>query len=102
MHDDDFPELRELQAMQKKRHRQVIAGLLAGGVASMAGGLAIFGLAGGENPALGGGAVGIVLIGVGAIMIGRALVSAFTDIDTRVRDDLIAPILPDDGDDEAS
>lgn len=83
MHEDDFPELRELQAMQKARHRKVIAGLLAGGVVSVAGGLAIFALSDGKTPQMGGGAVGVLLIGVGAVMIARALLSAFTRIDLR-------------------
>lgn len=85
MIDSEFPELAEFKAMQRQRHRKVIAGLIAGGLVSLCSGLAIFAFAGGGNPAYGGGAVGVVLIGVGVVLIGRGVVSAVTDLDTRAR-----------------
>jgi len=96
---DDFPELLELKEMQRRRHRNVVVGLIVFGVASVLGGLTIFAFAG-EKPAFGTGAVAIVMIGVGILLVGRAIFSALTDYDTKPRDDLMAPPVELDDDDE--
>ena len=90
---DSFPELEMLRAMQRRRHRKVVAGLVGGGSASVALGLAIFALAGGEAPTMGMGAVAVMLVGVGGLLVLRGLVSLFTDIDRksmRAADDVAA------------
>lgn len=91
--EEDFPELVELRALQRQRHKKVILGLIAGGVVAIAGGLAIFAFAEGNKPQMGMGAIAIVLIGVGAIMVVRGILSAVTNIDTKPRNDLVS--LPD-------
>lgn len=86
MQDDDFPELRELLAAQARRHRRIIIGLIVGGLLSIVSGLVIFALApSGSSPSMGGGAVGVMAIGVGVVLVGRGIVSAVTDIDLRPR-----------------
>lgn len=76
--EEDFEELRVFLEGQRARHRRVIATMLGGSAALVAGGAAL--LLTGR-----GGVAGGFLLALGALGVGRALLSAWTDIDTRDR-----------------
>ena len=93
MNEEDFPELREFLAEQQSRHRRIIVGLIVGGLLSIVAGFVIFALApSGKSPSMGGGAVAVMLVGVGAVMVIRGIISAVTDIDFRDRKEFSDPL----------
>lgn len=90
--EEDFPELQEFLAAQQRRHRQIIMGLILGGLLSIVVGFIIFALAPkGKSPSMGGGAVAVMLVGVGVVMVVRGIISAVTDIDLRDRKEFSDP-----------
>ena len=75
-----FPELEQIQSMQRSRFRKVATGLVLGGALSATLGFSIFAAAGEGQPMAGIGAVGVVLIGVGLLTTARGLLFAIAKV----------------------
>ena len=80
--EDAFPELLAFQAEEKKRHKRLIRQVMFASLLLFFGGIGVLFLAD-EDAGLKYIPAGILMVCLGLIGVIRALVSSFTDIDTR-------------------
>lgn len=91
--DDDFEELHALQAEMATRHRRLVGGLIAAGVFLLVAAAVSCALIDTERrPGLF--ILPLGLASFGTAVLGRGLYSAFTDVDTREREDEIVGLAP--------